>query len=255
MKKKLLILTMCLFTTLSANAVSWIDLESGVPDLQVSIDADSVKYIKYDTCTYAIRMQKANEVERVVYLKSNYSTNTAGIARIEDYKPENYKPAFYSKHSAAFMKSVDAESFIGLSHNYALSLYPEKGAPLYKSQLSPTNLKYVSCIVKNGNLGLSEADFNEYSRAIKAQIFENWKPPLEAQNSKITMVLNIGKDGSLKGYKIVKSDALDVAKRAAMSAIELSAPFEKFPNNATSDVEDLNLQVEFIYNFVRKYVK
>lgn len=255
MKKKILILSMCLFMALSANATSWISLDTSEPALQVSIDADSIKYIKFDTCIYAVVFKKGDEPERVAYIKSNYSTNTAGIIRVEDYKQDNYKPAFYSKSGGAFMKPVDENSFVGLSHNYALSLYPEKGAPLYKSNLSPTNLKYVSCIVKAGNLGLNEADFNAYARAIKAQIFANWKPPIETQRTKITLMLNIGPDGGLKGYKIVKSDAGDVGNRAAISAVELSAPFERFPDNATEVVEDLNLQVDFAYNLVKKYVK
>ena len=48
MKKTILILMTCLMSAMSANAADWVSI-SETPDMQVYIDADSVKYVKYDT--------------------------------------------------------------------------------------------------------------------------------------------------------------------------------------------------------------
>lgn len=253
MKKRIFILMMCLLTTaVSAKAVNWINLED-TPQIKVYIDTDSVKYIKYDTATYALLYQKANEGPRVAYVKSNYSDNTAGIIRTEDYELENYKPTFYSHRSVAFMKQVD-DSFINMGHNYALSLYPVKGASLYKAKLYPTNLKYVSYKTNNDKLGLSAEDYSAYIKKIKAEIFSNWAVPTETQNTKIVMDLCIGNDGSFKGYRIVKSNALDIGNRAAVAAVEKAAPFTGFPENADSKSGDLQIRVTFDYKFIRKLI-
>ena len=60
MKKTILILMTCLMSAMSANAADWVSI-SETPDMQVYIDADSVKYVKYDTCTYAMLYKSLNK--------------------------------------------------------------------------------------------------------------------------------------------------------------------------------------------------
>lgn len=254
MKKTILILMTCLMSAMSANAADWVSI-SETPDMQVYIDADSVKYVKYDTCTYAMLYKSLNKPAKVAYMKSNYSQNKAGVVRVEDFEEDKYRPGYYSSHGGAFMKTVTEDSVINLAHNYALSLYPEKGAPNYKTQLSPTSMNYVNSVKKNEDLGLADVVYNSYIRSIKNKIFANWEPTVAAQNTEVTYMLNIGNDGSLKGYKLVKSNATDDVNRVALAAISKAAPFEGFPENSYSNVESINVEVTFDYNFIRRYVK
>ena len=99
MKKKLLILAMCLFTTLSANAATWVAMDSGNDRIQIFIDNDSIKYIEEDVCTYAVLYKRGNDEPKVVYMKSDYKTDKTGVVRVEDFKEEKYNPGYYSKHA------------------------------------------------------------------------------------------------------------------------------------------------------------
>ena len=222
MKKTILILMTCLMSAMSANAANWVSI-SETPDMQVYIDADSVKYVKYDTCTYAMLYKSQNKPAKVAYMKSDYSQNKAGVVRVEDFEQDSYRPGFYSSHGGAFMKTVKED--------------------------------YVNAVMKNEDLGLADVVYNSYIRSIKNKIFANWHPTSKAQNTEVTYMLNIGNDGSLKGYKLVKSNATDEVNRVALAAISKAAPFEGFPENSYSSVDSINVEVTFDYNFIRRYVK
>ena len=67
MKKKLLILAICLFSALSANAANWVAIDSGSDNIQLFIDSDSIKYSSVDTCTYALLYKKCEYAQKFSY--------------------------------------------------------------------------------------------------------------------------------------------------------------------------------------------
>ena len=144
MKKKLLILTMCLFSALSANAASWVAIDSGSDNIQLFIDSDSIKYSSVDTCTYALLYKKGDDAPKFIYAKSNYLTDRAGIVIAEDYNPEEYKPRFYSKHSTAFMKNIADVPLLRSAHNFALAAYGKNAATNFSTDLHLTNINAIN---------------------------------------------------------------------------------------------------------------
>lgn len=255
MKKKLLILAICLFSTLSANAANWVAIDSGSDDIQLFIDEDSIKYSSVETCTYALLYKKDDEAPKFIYAKSNYLTDRAGIVRTEDYDPKEYRPAYYSKHSGAFMKKIDDISLLRSAHNYALAAYSEKAAPNFSTDLNLTSIKDINdYTVDNSQLGLSDEEYNKYVENIKSVILSNWTTSVYTANSEINLIISVNSDGSYNGYRLMKSKGDERAKRSAIAAVNLSAPFAEFPDNA-GYVRTVNIPVTFKQKLFRKYVK
>ena len=60
------------------------------------------------------------------------------------------------------------------------------------------------------------------------------------------MVLAIAKDGRLLNVKVIKSSGTPAADKAALAAVELTAPFRPLPANY--DGPSVDIQFTFDYN-------
>ncbi len=249
MKKKLLILSMCLFSAMSANAATWLAVDTGDPNIQLFIDNESIKYISTDTCTYALLYKKGNDSVKVIYAKSDYATNKVGIIHVEDFDEEKYNPAYYSKHSRAFLKNAENNGILLPAHNYALSTHREKFAPAYPESLASTQGGYTS------GPNFDNETFKAYVDDIKNKILSNWTTSINTVYTDVNIMLSINPDGSLNGYRILESSADERGKRAAVAAIKLSTPFNPFPNGALLEAAAINIPIKFEQKFFRKYVK
>lgn len=255
MKKKLVILAMCLMSALSANAATWVALDSGNPDIQMFIDSDSVKYRTVDTCTYALLYKKGDAPTKVIYVKSNFSTDTAGIVRVEDFEPEDYDPGYYSKHSRAFLKNVEDNSILSAAHNFALAMYHEKAAEYSPTSMDITNIHNVSnYLPSNTRFGFTDEEYLTYINNVKSTVKNNWKTTISTVYTDVTLVVSINSDGSYNGYRILKSSSNEKAIRGAIAAVNLSAPFSPFPEGNSSTTA-LNIPITFEQKFFKKSVK
>ena len=249
MKKKLLILTMCLFSAMSANAATWLAVDTGDPNIQLFIDNDSIRYITTDKCTYALLYKKGDEPVKVIYTKSDYSTNKVGVIHVEDFDEADYNPAYYSKHTRAFLKNAEENGVLLPAHNYALSTHREKFAPAYTESLSTTPGVYAS------GPNFANETFKAYVDDVKNKILSNWTTSINTVYTDVNVMLSINPDGSLNGYRILESSADDRGKRAAVAAIKLSTPFKPFPDGALLDAAAIDIPIKFDQKFFKKYVK
>ena len=255
MKKKLLILAMCLFGALSANAATWVAIDSGNPNIQMFIDSDSIKYSSVDTCTYALLYKKGDEQTKVIYAKSNFSKDTAGIIEVEDFEPDDYAPGYYSKHTRAFMKDIQLNAILRSAHNFALAMYHEKASEYTPTGMDITNIKNVSDYLKTNNrFGFSDEEYFAYVDVVKSSIYKNWKPTLSTVYTDVVLLVSINSDGSYNGYRILDSSSSDKAKRAAITAVNLSAPFAPFPEGSSA-TNTLNIPITFEQKLFRKSIK
>lgn len=247
MKKKLLILAMCLLTAMSAQAATWVALDSGNPDIQLFIDNDSIKYNSNDQCVYAILYKKSNDPVKLAYIKSDYSTNKIGVIRVEDYEIDKYNPSFYAKHSRAFMKSVENNNILLSAHNYALSQHGNKFEPAYTNNIA-TDINTNSSYLEN-------RAFKTYAEDVKAKILKNWNTTIGTVYTDVNILISINMDGSLNGYRVLDSNAGEKAKRTAIAAIMLSAPFNPFPDGHLITTSVVNIPIHFEQKFFKNYVK
>ncbi|MDD3149671.1 MAG: TonB family protein [Candidatus Gastranaerophilales bacterium] len=101
----------------------------------------------------------------------------------------------------------------------------------------------------NGEPGidaLAEPDFGPYMRELQRRIKRNWDPPKGNESKRIVLMFKISKDGRLLSLKVIKSSGVTSADRAAISAVELTAPFKPLPKEYKGN--DVDIQFTFDYN-------
>ena len=101
----------------------------------------------------------------------------------------------------------------------------------------------------NGTPGIDaikQPDFGPYMRELQRRIKANWDPPKGNESKRVVLLFSIAKDGRLLNVKVSKSSGLQAADRAAISAVELSAPFKPLPSEYKRSSVDI--QFTFDYN-------
>lgn len=101
----------------------------------------------------------------------------------------------------------------------------------------------------NGEPGvdaIEEPDFGPYMRDVQMKIKRNWDPPKSNQSKRVVLVFTIAKDGRLLNVKISDSSGIPSVDKAAIAAIEYSAPFKPLP--AGFKGSDIDIHFTFDYN-------
>ena len=74
----------------------------------------------------------------------------------------------------------------------------------------------------------------------------NWDPPKGNESKRVVLLFSIAKDGRLLGVKVYKSSGLQAADKAAINAVEMTAPFKPLPSEYKRSSVDI--QFTFDYN-------
>lgn len=93
---------------------------------------------------------------------------------------------------------------------------------------------------------VKEPDFGPYMRELQRRIKMNWEPPKGNESKRVVLLFKIARDGRLISHRVYKSSGLPAADRAAMHAVELTAPFKPLPPDYRGDSVDI--QFTFDYN-------
>ncbi len=101
----------------------------------------------------------------------------------------------------------------------------------------------------NGRPGIDaikEPDFGPYMRELQRRIKMNWDPPKGNESKRVVLLFKIAKDGRLLSVRVSKSSGIQAADKAAISAVELTAPFKPLPPEFRGSSVDI--QFTFDYN-------
>lgn len=93
---------------------------------------------------------------------------------------------------------------------------------------------------------IKEPDFGPYMRELQRRIKMNWDPPKGNESKRVVLLFSISRDGRLLNVKVYKSSGLAVADKAAISAVQLTAPFKPLPPDFKGNSVDI--QFTFDYN-------
>ena len=93
---------------------------------------------------------------------------------------------------------------------------------------------------------LKSADFGPYMRELQRRIKMNWDPPKGNESKRVVLLFKIAKDGRLLSVRVAKSSGIQAADKAALSAVELTAPFKPLPPEYKGNSVDI--QFTFDYN-------
>ncbi len=100
----------------------------------------------------------------------------------------------------------------------------------------------------NGTPGIDairEPDMGPYMRELQRRIKKNWDPPRGTASKRVVLLFNIARDGRLLGMSLYKSSGDPATDRAAMSAVEITAPFRTLP----PEYRDDSAQIEFTFDY------
>jgi TonB family protein len=93
---------------------------------------------------------------------------------------------------------------------------------------------------------IAEPDFGPYMRDLQAKIKRNWDPPKSEQSKRVVLLFTIAKDGRLLHVRVYRSSGSATADKAAMSAVQYSAPFKPLPREYRGS--DIDIHFTFDYN-------
>jgi TonB family protein len=101
----------------------------------------------------------------------------------------------------------------------------------------------------NGRPGIDaikEPDFGPYMRELQRRIKMNWDPPKGNESKRVVLLFKIAKDGRLLSCSVFKSSGLPGADKAAINAVQATAPFRPLP--AEFRGQSIDIQFTFDYN-------
>lgn len=107
-------------------------------------------------------------------------------------------------------------------------------------------LKYQ--LPKNENIP-PDVDFGPWMKNFQKSIKRNWNPPKRIHSNQTVLVFTISKDGKLLNIRTVKFSDTESLK-AAIAAVENSAPFDPLPENFKG--KDIDIKFIFDYNVFGK---
>ncbi len=93
---------------------------------------------------------------------------------------------------------------------------------------------------------IKEPNFGPYMSDLQRRIKANWDPPRGDESKRVVLLFKIAKDGRLLSVRIIKSSGSQSADKAALSAVQLTAPFRPLP--AEFRGTDVDIQFTFDYN-------
>lgn len=93
---------------------------------------------------------------------------------------------------------------------------------------------------------IREPDFGPYMRELQRRIKMNWDPPKGNESKRVVLLFKIAKDGRLLSLRVFKSSSIPNADKAALNAVELTAPFRPLPPEFKG--ASIDIQFTFDYN-------
>lgn len=91
-----------------------------------------------------------------------------------------------------------------------------------------------------------EPDFGPYMRELQRRIKMNWDPPKGNESKRVVLLFKIARDGRLLSVRVFKSSGVPSADKAALNAVELTAPFKPLPAGFRGS--NVDIQFTFDYN-------
>lgn len=108
----------------------------------------------------------------------------------------------------------------------------------------------------NGTPGIDairQPNWGPYMKDLEQRIKRNWTPPKGDSSKRVVITFTIGRDGRLLSAKVTKSSGVPLADRAAMSAIELTAPFRPLPPEFRG--QSVPIEFTFDYNVINSVLR
>lgn len=97
----------------------------------------------------------------------------------------------------------------------------------------------------------AENDFVPYIRDLQRRIKMNWNPPKGRESLRVVLLFRLEKNGTLLSSAVFKSSGDKEADKAALDALQNSAPFKPLPESFKG--KSIDIQFTFDYNVFYTY--
>lgn len=218
----LIVITFCIFQTAMCKT-SWQNvayIKKNIIDLY--FDTASVKQNK-NYVYYRVRAKFAGD-DFVCWVKSDCQKNLTSVLECRPYSKE-VAENFYNYRDSKRMRSFNNTSPMYFFHNKICQEY------------------YADNSKQNENSGY----WKKYMLALEANIKTNWKPPKQGESGTTTVLFHVGKDGSLKDLKIIKTSGNIKMDKSVLNAIKKTAPFKPLPKEYKG--QSVPIEFDFDYTF------
>ncbi|MBK8191315.1 MAG: TonB C-terminal domain-containing protein [Vampirovibrionales bacterium] len=84
-------------------------------------------------------------------------------------------------------------------------------------------------------VAIQASDFGPWMGVFKRRLSRNWVPPRGERRRKVTLLVEVARDGSVKAMQVDQSSGEPRSDEAAMNAVRVSAPFEPLPAAYTGE--------------------
>ncbi len=91
-----------------------------------------------------------------------------------------------------------------------------------------------------------DPNFGPYMAELQRRIKRNWRPPRRNNSKRVILLFTIARDGRLLNLKVYKPSGERDTDKAAISAVQLSAPFKPLPRDVSGS--SIDIQYTFDYN-------
>ncbi len=92
---------------------------------------------------------------------------------------------------------------------------------------------------------IQDVDFGPFMADLEKRIKRNWLPPRGSESTKVMLLFYLARDGKVVKIETSKPSGDEEADRAAIAAVNASAPFMAFPPQVKEDI----LPVEFTFDY------
>ena len=162
-----------------------------------------------------------------------------------------------SKERETYVKKQIDEELKKQAHSFELEkqkLLAEQENKLHKeNQEKIDNFnKKIAELTSNNKIEIEKLIHEHEKRETELQtkIKQNWDPPKGTESKRVVVLFKIAKDGRLISHLIYKSSGSQAIDKAALHAIELTAPFTPLPPEYNGDSVDVKFT--FDYNMFKE---
>jgi len=82
-------------------------------------------------------------------------------------------------------------------------------------------------------------------RELQRRIKMNWDPPKGDESKRVVLLFKIAKDGRLLSCQVYKSSGLPNADKAAINAVQATAPFRPLP----AEYKNSSIDIHFTFDY------
>ena len=220
MKKILIVILLIIGSINVAQATNWKKIEDNI-----YYDTDTIEYTDGGVRFWLKNNISNGSVKELIYLNLAEKKITT-----EQSYTYNKSDALVSSSKSSVSERIIPDTISELVYHY------------FSKNINASNNNFF----ENGKTNISDVDFAPYMRELQRRIKLNWNPPKANSTQKTVVSMKIAKDGRLISSKIKQSSGSPSTDRAALTAIELTAPFRPLPSNYNGQSVD----IDFTFNNV-----